>query len=394
MTLPTITTRTAKGSALSFAEMDTNFQNLANVTVPITVKDKTGATAGVVSTTAAAGYTLQAASGGNVNLAVAGNVITISSLAGSGGGGSDTFNNGDVTGLGPVTIIADELYLTGGVVAMGSYSLANAVIASTTASGGDAAVTTGAMATVLSQEPGYAYPAATVAGVVVPDTTTAFQSNAAYTGFNIAQQAGWGNVYIPVTNGTASTYYQFSNVGLKFTDNTVQTTSALALTGGTMSGNIAMGNRWLSNVAAVRYNDGTTDSTASLPLTGGSVTGNVEFNNNYVTNAVLGTTIEKTANIGVVLGTVTVNANTGPIQTAVVSGNITINTNNMTNFNTGESVTLVLTQATNANTRILTSNLKYAGASKTLSTANAAIDTISITYDGTNYLAALVKGYA
>jgi hypothetical protein len=197
-----------------------------------------------------------------------------------------------------------------------------------------------------------------------------------------------------VSNGTTPVHYKFSNVGIKFTDNTVQSTAAVAFTGGTMASNIAMATNWLTNVAAVKYADGTTDATASLPLTGGSVTGNVEFNNNYISNAVLQTTVEKTANIGVVSGAVTVNANTAPIQTAVVSGNITINTTNLTNFNTGESVTLVLTQATNANTRILTSNLKYAGATKTLSTANAAIDTISITYDGTNYLAALVKGYA
>jgi hypothetical protein len=137
-----------------------------------------------------------------------------------------------------------------------------------------------------------------------------------------------------------------------------------------------------------------TAANASASLSGASFTGNVEFNNNHISNAILQTTIEKTANLGVVSGAVTINANVGPIQTGIVSANITINTNNLTNFSTGESVTLVLTQATNASQRLLTSNLKYAGASKTLSTANAAIDTVSITYDGTNYLASLVKGYA
>jgi uncharacterized membrane protein YcgQ (UPF0703/DUF1980 family) len=82
------------------------------------------------------------------------------------------------------------------------------------------------------------------------------------------------------------------------------------------------------------------------------------------------------------------------MQTAVVSSNITLNTNNLTNFVTGQTVTIKLRQDTNANTRILTSNLLYAGGSKTLSTANAAIDTLTITYDGEDYLAALVKGYA
>jgi hypothetical protein len=136
-----------------------------------------------------------------------------------------------------------------------------------------------------------------------------------------------------------------------------------------------------------------TAANASASLSGASFTGNVELNNNHISNAILQTTIEKTSNIGAVSGAVTINGNTGPIQRATLVGNITINTTNLTNFSTGESVTLVLTQD-GTGSRLLTSNLKYAGGSKTLSTANASIDTISITYDGTNYLAALVKGYA
>ena len=127
---------------------------------------------------------------------------------------------------------------------------------------------------------------------------------------------------------------------------------------------------------------------------GSNFTSNLTVNSNYIVDAILDTTREKTSNIGVIQGVVTIDANLGGIQTATVTANITINTNNLTNFNTGESVTLVLTQNTNANLRLLTSNLKYAGGSKILSSANAAIDTISITYDGTNYLASLVKGYA
>jgi hypothetical protein len=136
-----------------------------------------------------------------------------------------------------------------------------------------------------------------------------------------------------------------------------------------------------------------TAANASASLSGASFTGNVTLNNNYIRTAILETTTEKTANIGAITGATTINANTGPIQRATLVGNITINTNNLTNFGTGESVTLVLTQD-GTGSRILTSNLKYAGGSKTLSTANTSIDTISITYDGTNYLAALVKGYA
>jgi hypothetical protein len=136
-----------------------------------------------------------------------------------------------------------------------------------------------------------------------------------------------------------------------------------------------------------------TAANASASLSGASFTGNVEMNNNHISNAILQVTVEKTANIGAITGAVTINGNTGPIQRATLVGNITINTTNLTNFSTGESVTLVLTQDATGS-RLLTSNLRYAGGSKTLSTAANSIDTISIVYDGTNYLAALVKGYA
>jgi hypothetical protein len=129
------------------------------------------------------------------------------------------------------------------------------------------------------------------------------------------------------------------------------------------------------------------------PSASSNFTSNLTVNGNYIQNAILETTVEKTANIGALTGTITVNANIGAIQTATLVGNIVVNTTNLTNFSLGESVTLVLTQDATGS-RLLTSNLKYAGGSKTLSTTANSIDTISITYDGTNYLAALVKGYA
>lgn len=148
-----------------------------------------------------------------------------------------------------------------------------------------------------------------------------------------------------------------------------------------------------SSVTTIDANIGAYQTWSNANHLTNNITSNVNLNNNYIKSAILETTVEKTANIGAVTGTVTINGNTGPIQRATLVGNITINTNNLTNFTTGESVTLVLTQD-GTGSRLLTSNLKYAGASKTLSTAANSIDTISIVYDGTNYLAALVKGYA
>jgi len=92
-------------------------------------------------------------------------------------------------------------------------------------------------------------------------------------------------------------------------------------------------------------------------------------------------------------GVVSLNYYNGSVQTITATGDITINTSNITGMPTGGSMTLVITQDATGS-RLLTSNLLYAGGSKTLSTAANAIDTITVYYTGTQYLAALVKGYA
>jgi hypothetical protein len=113
----------------------------------------------------------------------------------------------------------------------------------------------------------------------------------------------------------------------------------------------------------------------------------------YLTNAILETTRQKVITLGNLTGTVSINANNGPIQSGTLTGNITLNTNNFTNMNAGQTVTLILTQDATGS-RLLTSNLKYAANNRALSTAANSIDSMSVLYDGTNYLASLVKGYA
>ena len=137
---------------------------------------------------------------------------------------------------------------------------------------------------------------------------------------------------------------------------------------------------------------GTTPGTGAFTTL--STTGNITVNGNYIKNAILENVREKVYAHGNVSGTVNINADLGSIQTMTVTNAITINTANLSNFTAGETVSIVLTQATNTNVRTLTSDLKFAGGTKTLTAANAAIDTMHITYDGTNYLVALVKGYA
>jgi hypothetical protein len=90
-------------------------------------------------------------------------------------------------------------------------------------------------------------------------------------------------------------------------------------------------------------------------------------------------------------GTYSPNATSGTIQTMTLTGNITINA--LTSPVAGQSVTLKISQDATGN-RTLTSTMKFAGASKTLSTSSNSIDIVNIVYDGTDYLASLVKGFA
>lgn len=93
----------------------------------------------------------------------------------------------------------------------------------------------------------------------------------------------------------------------------------------------------------------------------------------------------------VAAGTYTPDASTGTVHKMVLTGNVTINS--LANVYSGSNVTLILQQDATGS-RTLTSSMKFAGGEKTLSTAANSIDILSIFYDGTNYYASLVKGYA
>jgi hypothetical protein len=74
-----------------------------------------------------------------------------------------------------------------------------------------------------------------------------------------------------------------------------------------------------------------------------------------------------------------------------LTGNIVLST--LASAVAGTSMVIILTQDATGG-RTLTSTMKFAGASKTLSTAASAIDIMSVFYDGTTYYATLSKGYA
>jgi hypothetical protein len=89
--------------------------------------------------------------------------------------------------------------------------------------------------------------------------------------------------------------------------------------------------------------------------------------------------------------TITPNVTNGNVQTVTLTGNVTFSA--FASPVAGQSLTLKVVQDATGS-RLLTSTMKFAGGSKTLSTAANSIDIISVYYDGTDYFASLAKGFA
>ena len=89
--------------------------------------------------------------------------------------------------------------------------------------------------------------------------------------------------------------------------------------------------------------------------------------------------------------TITPDVANGTVQKVTLTGNVTFSA--FANPVTGQSLTLIITQDATGS-RLLTSTMKFSGASKTLSTAANSVDIMTVFYDGTNYYASLAKGFA
>jgi hypothetical protein len=109
--------------------------------------------------------------------------------------------------------------------------------------------------------------------------------------------------------------------------------------------------------------------------TGQTVIKNLEYN-------------EFVHSLGTTSGTITPNVANGNVQTITLNGNLTFSA--FTSPVAGQSLTLIIN--TGGTSRTLTSTMKFAGGSKTLSVTNTT-DIISVFYDGTNYWASLSKDF-
>jgi hypothetical protein len=131
-----------------------------------------------------------------------------------------------------------------------------------------------------------------------------------------------------------------------------------------------------------------TGATAVSPLTG-SASGNIDMNGFALQ---LDRYSERVFDLGNVSGAIGPSLLNGTVQTATLTGAITMN--GLGNVTPGSSMTLIFTQDATGG-RLLSSTMQAPGgvSGKTLSTAPGATDILNVFYDGTVYYLSLTKGF-
>ena len=183
------------------------------------------------------------------------------------------------------------------------------------------------------------------------------------------------------------------------------------LTGGLISatGNITGGNILTAGLVSMTGSSQAASYSASGNITGGNIvtgglvtaTGNITGGNLLITSNIQG--ISTSSSVGILnykdivytltyASTITPDVSNGQIQQVTLTGNVTWNAFGGTP-QAGQSMLVKLIQDGTGG-RTLTSTMKWAGGTKTLSTAAGAVDIAAVFYDGTNYYASLTLAYA
>jgi hypothetical protein len=157
-----------------------------------------------------------------------------------------------------------------------------------------------------------------------------------------------------------------------------------SITGANVSGAVALATSATTAgtvTTAAQPNITSTGTLTSVSISGTATIGNIamtKFNETLPASTNTSTSISPDMSIGSIFR---------------FSANANFTFNGLTNAVAGSSATIIITQDATGS-RTLTSTMKFAGASKTLSTAAGSIDIIGVFYDGTTYYASLTKGYA
>jgi len=231
---------------------------------------------------------------------------------------------------------------------------------------------------------------------------------------NAAIAAYQGNINTAGTlRANSVTVHGTTNVSLQVYDNTLGTSSGGMYfnVGGVTDVNAGFGvlrpvagapTFLLWNEATDKWqftNDGSTFYNMATSTTDLAEGANLYFSNARVVSAVESSNItlkqfqETRVDLGSTGGNITLNMANGSIFAMTATSSISNIA--LSNAGVGASGTLIITQdGTGGKTLTTTSAWKFAGASKTLSTAANAIDIISFFTDGTTVYASLSKGFA
>jgi hypothetical protein len=207
------------------------------------------------------------------------------------------------------------------------------------------------------------------------------------------------------TVGSALTFAQLDNNFIDLLQNKIQALQVDADTGSVTVGE-SLSNGVLSITGTGSVATAVVESSAgdaTLTITGSGLVnvvedttpqlgGTLDAQGNEINNVILEDYKETIYTGGTTTGTITPDVVNGNVQSITLTGSITFNAFNSPE--TGQSMTLIVKQPSSGGPYTLTSTMKFAGGTKTLSTAADAIDIISVLYDGTNYWASLSTNFS
>ncbi len=133
------------------------------------------------------------------------------------------------------------------------------------------------------------------------------------------------------------------------------------------------------------------DSAGGFVISQTQLSATLDMNDQQLSNMQIKNFGEIINDLGTTSGTLTPDPNNGSVQKITLNNNLTLNA--LSNVANGDSITLIVKQDGTGG-RTLSSTMKFAGGTKTLSTAANAIDVITIFYDGTDYLASLSTNFS
>ena len=207
------------------------------------------------------------------------------------------------------------------------------------------------------------------------------------------------------TKGSALTFSELDNNFIDVLNNKIQ---ALQVDGNSGSVNVgqALSNGVLSITGTGSVTTAVTEDSAGnadLVITGSGLAnivedttpqlgGTLDAQGNEINNVILEDYKETIYTGGSTTGTITPDVVNGNVQSITLTGSITFNA--FSNPEAGQTMTLIVKQPSSGGPYTLTSTMKFAGGTKTLSTAADAIDIISVLYDGTNYWASLSTNFS